>query len=55
MEGNMAHIDDAPVTAIFAYDPKFYSKMDKLFTHNLGMKGMFEGNAELALDTAIRN
>ena len=35
--GNVEKVKSAPVTAIVAYDLKFYEKMGKLFPHNPGM------------------
>lgn len=55
MEGNKASITNAPVTAIFAYDLKFYEKMDRLFAHNPGMRSFFASNEAAAKDTAFRN
>jgi 3-hydroxypropanoate dehydrogenase len=45
----------APVTAIIAYDLKFYELLPKLFPHGPGMAKLFEGNPELADATAKRN
>lgn len=55
MAGNVDKTKTAPVSAIFAYDLRFYNEMDKLFPHNSAMKEMFSGNSELAYDTAYRN
>jgi 3-hydroxypropanoate dehydrogenase len=45
----------APVTALVAYDQKFYDKLPKLFPHNLAAREWFSGNAALAETTAFRN
>src|SRR5438128_11005022 len=45
----------APVTAIVAYDMKFYEQLPRLFPHSPGMVGLFQGNPELAESTAKRN
>lgn len=45
----------APVTAIVAYDLKFYEALPKLFPQNPGMKRMFETNADVVETTAKRN
>lgn len=53
--GNMAKTMSAPVTAIVAYDPKFYEKLPKLFPHNADAIGWFTSNDALAATTAFRN
>lgn len=55
MQGNVQRIGDAPVTAIFAYDTKFYEKMDVLFAHNPGMGKMLEDNQAMASEYMMRN
>lgn len=55
MEGNVPHVKAAPVTALFAYDMKFYDKLTKLFAHNPGMKDYFSSSNEVTLGTAMRN
>lgn len=45
----------APVTAIIAYDLKFYDLLPKLFPHNLAARGWFAGSEALAQITAFRN
>lgn len=55
MAGNIDKIKTAPVTALFAYDMKFYDKLIKLFPHNPGMKDYFSSSEEVILDTATRN
>jgi nitroreductase len=55
MEGNIAGIKKAPITAIFAHDLKFYEKMDILFPHNPGIKGFFSSSEKTAEETAFRN
>lgn len=53
--GNMAKTMSAPVTAIVAYDPKFFDKLPKLFPHNLDAVNWFTSNDSLAATTAFRN
>ena len=53
--GNMAKTMAAPVTAIVAYDPKFFEKLPKLFPHNLDAMNWFTSNDSLAATTAFRN
>ncbi|MBV8192900.1 MAG: malonic semialdehyde reductase [Alphaproteobacteria bacterium] len=47
----------APVTAIIAYDTRFYEHLPKLFPHNQAMASAFSGpdNKALADTTAFRN
>src|SRR6476620_8290376 len=45
----------APVTAIVAYDLKFYEQLPKLFPHSPGMKQLFESNPDLVEATGKRN
>jgi 3-hydroxypropanoate dehydrogenase len=45
----------APVTAILAYDLKFFDKLPKLFPHNPGMKDRFANAPELSQVNAFRN
>jgi hypothetical protein len=40
MDGNLDAVKSAPVTAIFAYDTKFYEKMNATFPHNPGNSTM---------------
>jgi len=53
--GNMEKTMTAPVTAIVAYDPKFYEKLPKLFPHNPDAISWFTSNDSLAATTAFRN
>jgi 3-hydroxypropanoate dehydrogenase len=53
--GNVEKTMTAPVTAIVAYDLKFYEKLPKLFPHSPGMRGNFEKNPQLVEVTARRN
>ncbi|MBV9493668.1 MAG: malonic semialdehyde reductase [Acidobacteria bacterium] len=53
--GNVEKVMTAPVTAIIAFDMKFYDKLPKLFPHNPRMKGLFENTPELVDVTARRN
>src|SRR5579864_256330 len=45
----------APVTAILAYDLKFYERLPRLFPNNPAAREWFSGNAQLAEVTAFRN
>ena len=53
--GNLEKTMAAPVTAIVAYDPKFFEKLPQLFPHNLDAKSWFTSNDSLAATTAFRN
>jgi 3-hydroxypropanoate dehydrogenase len=53
--GNVDKVMSAPVTAIVAYDLKFYEKLPKLFPHKPAMKELFENNPQLVETTARRN
>lgn len=53
--GNLEKTMAAPVTAIIAYDPKFYEKLPQLFPHNPDARGWFTSNEALAATTAFRN
>ena len=53
--GNMAKTMAAPLTAIVAYDPKFFEKLPKLFPHNSDAMNWFTSNDSLAATTAFRN
>ncbi len=55
MEGNVEKTRSAPVSAIFAYDTKFYTKMDKTHPVSQAMKNYFASSEAIALDTANRN
>jgi 3-hydroxypropanoate dehydrogenase len=52
--GNVEKTMAAPVTAIVAYDPRFYDLLPRLFPH-ADARGWFAGNPELAEETAFRN
>lgn len=54
-EFNIEKSRTAPVTAVFAFDPKFYELMPKLFPHNPAMKDIFANSEALATSTATRN
>lgn len=45
----------APVTAILAYDLKFYENLPKLFPNNPGAREWFSNSPDLAEVTAFRN
>ena len=53
--GNTEKTMTAPLTAIVAYDPKFFEKLPQLFPHNLDAKSWFTSNDSLAATTAFRN
>lgn len=53
--GNLEKTMAAPVTAIVAYDPRFYEKLPKLFPHNPDAITWFTSNESLAAITAFRN
>jgi len=54
-KGNVDKTMAAPVTAIIAYDMKFYEFLPEFFPHSPGMKDYFAKNEELAKTTAFRN
>ncbi len=54
MEGNVAKTMAAPVTAILAFDMKFYDHMPMLFPQT-DAKSWFVGNDPLIFETALRN
>lgn len=51
---NIDKMRAAPVTAIIAWDPLFWQKLDFLFPHD-DRKPLFEGSERFAHDTAFRN
>ncbi|MFT5796900.1 MAG: 3-hydroxypropanoate dehydrogenase [Candidatus Azotimanducaceae bacterium] len=51
---NVPKMMGAPVTAIVAWDPEYWRRLDFLFPHD-DRKPMFENNADYAYDTAYRN
>lgn len=53
--GNLEKTMVAPVTAIVAYDTKFYENLPRLFPHFAGARDIFANNAQLAEVTAFRN
>jgi len=53
--GNHDKTMAAPVTAIVAYDPRFFEKLPKLFPHNPDAMSWFTDNDSLAATTAFRN
>ncbi len=54
-DGNRAKSMAAPVTAIIAYDMKFYEKMEQLFPHVPGVRGWFDKDEQTAFTAAFRN
>jgi 3-hydroxypropanoate dehydrogenase len=53
--GNLEKTMKAPVTAIVAYDLKFYEKLPQLFPAMAAARDKFAGDAELAKTSAFRN
>jgi Nitroreductase len=53
--GNVEQTMAAPVTAIVAYDLKFFEKLPKLFPQSPAMREMFASNPQLVETTARRN
>jgi 3-hydroxypropanoate dehydrogenase len=53
--GNVEKTMTAPVTAIIAYDLKFYEKLPRLFPHKPAMRDLFANTPELVTTTARRN
>jgi len=53
--GNVEKTMKAPVTAIIAYDLRFYDKLPKLFPPNPKMGSIFAKSPELSEVTAMRN
>ena len=53
--GNLKKTMQAPVTAIFAYDLKFYEKLIKTFPHQPAARSWFEGNDSFIAEAAFRN
>ena len=51
---NVEKMMGAPVTAIIAWDPNFWQKLDFLFPHD-DRKPLFEGKTEHSHNTAFRN
>ncbi|HZK91084.1 MAG TPA: malonic semialdehyde reductase [Stellaceae bacterium] len=52
--GNSEKVRTAPVTAIVAYDTKFYEHLPRLFPHT-DARAWFTSNEALATETAFRN
>ncbi len=55
IEGNVEKVMQAPVTAIIAYDTKFYDRIPEFFPHNPGARDWFAHDEEVAFTTAFRN
>jgi 3-hydroxypropanoate dehydrogenase len=53
--GNVDKTMSAPVTAIVAYDLKFYKNLPKLFPHSPGMAKLFAEDPAMVESTARRN
>lgn len=51
---NIDKMRAAPVTAIIAWDPEYWKKLDFLFPHE-DRKPLFDGRPDYAYDTAYRN
>lgn len=54
-EGNLAKTMAAPVTALVAYDLKFFEQMPKLFPSRPQMRDYFANQPDLIEPTAMRN
>jgi 3-hydroxypropanoate dehydrogenase len=52
--GNVAQVKAAPVTAILAYDRKWYDRLPELFPH-ADVRPMFANNEALAERSALQN
>jgi 3-hydroxypropanoate dehydrogenase len=55
MPGNVEKTMAAPVTAIVAYDERFYELAPRMFPHGPSMRDLFINSPELAEATAFRN
>jgi len=55
MPGNVEKTMQTPVTAILAYDLKFFEQLPRLFPAVPAMKDMYVKSPELAAATALRN
>jgi len=55
MAANVDKTIQAPVTAILAYDLKFYEHVPRLFPNNPAMREKFSSSPELIQATAFRN
>jgi 3-hydroxypropanoate dehydrogenase len=55
MPGNVDKLKSAPVTAIFAFDTRFYDKLDKINPTAKELKSYFIHSEEMAFDTAYKN
>src|ERR1700761_2311431 len=53
--GNVEKTMNAPVTAIVAYDSKFYEHLPRLFPQMPGVRDMFAGNPQMTAEAAMRN
>jgi 3-hydroxypropanoate dehydrogenase len=54
LESNQSKVMTSPVTAILAWDVKFYDQLPKLFPHT-DARSWFAGNDKMIYDTAFRN
>lgn len=54
-EGNRAKTMAAPVTAIIAYDMKFYEKLGRLFPHAKDARSWFDSDEQTTFTHAFRN
>ena len=54
-EGNVAKTMSAPVTAILAYDDKFYELAPRLFPHYPAIRDLYTSSPEVAESNAFRN
>lgn len=54
MAGNVAAVESSPVTAVFAYDSRFFEKMPHLFPHNPGIADYFK-DEKVGYESGFRN
>lgn len=54
-EGNVEKTMTAPVTAILAFDTRFFEEMPRLFPHNPDAANWFAGDADNGSPVAFRN
>ncbi|MCC8397818.1 MAG: malonic semialdehyde reductase [Rickettsia endosymbiont of Labidopullus appendiculatus] len=52
---NVEKVRSAPVTAIFAFDTKFYELIPRLFPHDIIVKDYFSSSEQIVLDVATRS
>jgi 3-hydroxypropanoate dehydrogenase len=55
LESNVVKVMTSPVTAILAYDTRFYDLIPELFPHDPSARGWFSEDPAGAAETAFRN